>query len=211
LKEMVPGGLLGIKERKDASAGDPAGKAAEVEDDVERQKREEEELQQQLDQMLLDADTKETTAVEEPESKSPPRNATILPDEEEGLPADSGVVGEDDGLQSGPAARLTAVFAALPEAVNREIIDKLAVEFAFLNSKAARKRLIKVSWRCSAVSALIADEAVLIGCPQESNGSVTALCSIHRYSRQVHAGCGRWCGRGGQLKSRFLPPLELTL
>lgn len=53
--------------------------------------------------------------------------------------------GEEDGLQSGPAARLTALFAALPEANNREVVDRLAVEFAFLNSKAARKRLIRVS------------------------------------------------------------------
>lgn len=52
----------------------------------------------------------------------------------------------DDGdpLQSGPAARLSAVFAALPEANNRTVIDKLAVDFAYLNSKAARKRCIKV-------------------------------------------------------------------
>jgi regulator of nonsense transcripts 2 len=35
----------------------------------------------------------------------------------------------------------------MPEAVNREMIDKLAVEFGFLNSKAARKRLIKVGKR----------------------------------------------------------------
>jgi regulator of nonsense transcripts 2 len=53
-------------------------------------------------------------------------------------------VGDDEGLSSGPAARLTALFAALPEANNREVVDKLAVEFAFLNSKAARKRLVKV-------------------------------------------------------------------
>lgn len=51
---------------------------------------------------------------------------------------------EGDPLQSGPAARLTAVFAALPEANNRTVIDKLAVDFAYLNSKAARKRCIKV-------------------------------------------------------------------
>lgn len=51
---------------------------------------------------------------------------------------------EGDPLQSGPAARLSAVFAALPEANNRTVIDKLAVDFAYLNSKAARKRCIKV-------------------------------------------------------------------
>jgi regulator of nonsense transcripts 2 len=55
---------------------------------------------------------------------------------------------EGDPLQSGPAARLTAVFAALPEANNRTVIDKLAVDFAYLNSKAARKRAIKVRLLC---------------------------------------------------------------
>jgi regulator of nonsense transcripts 2 len=53
---------------------------------------------------------------------------------------------EDDGdpLQSGPAARLAAIFASLPEANNRTVIDKLAVDFAHLNSKPARKRCYKV-------------------------------------------------------------------
>lgn len=169
LKEVVPGGLLGIKEKKEAGADESAVKASEVEDDLEKQKREEEELQQQLDQMLLDADTKEAQPIEDSEPKSPPRNATILPDEEEALAADSGVVGEDDGLQSGPAARLTAVFAALPEAVNREIIDKLAIEFAFLNSKAARKRLIKVSCGAREILGLIADQSVPICRTEESD------------------------------------------
>lgn len=54
------------------------------------------------------------------------------------------IMDEGDPLQSGPAARLTAVFAALPEANNRTVIDKLAVDFAYLNSKPARKRCIKV-------------------------------------------------------------------
>lgn len=54
---------------------------------------------------------------------------------------DKGV--ETADLQAGPAARLNAIFAALPEANNRNLIDKLAVDFAFLNSKGARKRCYK--------------------------------------------------------------------
>jgi regulator of nonsense transcripts 2 len=54
---------------------------------------------------------------------------------------------ELDPIQSGPAARLNAIFAALPDASNRTLIDKLAVEFAFLNSKGARKRMYKVRFR----------------------------------------------------------------
>ncbi len=44
----------------------------------------------------------------------------------------------------GPSALLTTLLARLPDATNRSMIDQLAVDFAFLNSKAARKRLIKV-------------------------------------------------------------------
>lgn len=57
--------------------------------------------------------------------------------------ASDGEVDGDADLQVGPAARLNAIFAALPEANNRNVIDRLAVDFAFLNSKGARKRCFK--------------------------------------------------------------------
>lgn len=47
-------------------------------------------------------------------------------------------------LPSGPAAQLTAIFARLPDASSKKAIDDIALEFALLNSKAARKRLVKV-------------------------------------------------------------------
>ncbi|KZT65935.1 ARM repeat-containing protein [Daedalea quercina L-15889] len=43
----------------------------------------------------------------------------------------------------GPSQMLTALLARLPDATNRTMIDQAAVDFAFLNSKAARKRLVK--------------------------------------------------------------------
>lgn len=46
----------------------------------------------------------------------------------------------------GPSQILTALLARLPDATNRTLIDQAAVDFAILNSKAARKRLIKVSF-----------------------------------------------------------------
>ncbi|KAI5477244.1 regulator of nonsense transcripts 2 [Pseudohyphozyma bogoriensis] len=46
-------------------------------------------------------------------------------------------------LPSGPAAQLTALLARLQDASSIASIDAIAVEFAFLNSKAARKRLVK--------------------------------------------------------------------
>lgn len=46
----------------------------------------------------------------------------------------------------GPSQLLTALLTRLPDATNRALIDQAAIDFAFLNSKAARKRLIKVGW-----------------------------------------------------------------
>lgn len=46
---------------------------------------------------------------------------------------------------TGPAAQLTALLARLTDASSKTMIDAIAIEFAFLNSKAARKRLVKVS------------------------------------------------------------------
>ncbi|KAF8483178.1 ARM repeat-containing protein [Gautieria morchelliformis] len=43
----------------------------------------------------------------------------------------------------GPSQLLTALLTRLPDATNRTLIDQAAVDFAFLNSKAARKRLVK--------------------------------------------------------------------
>jgi regulator of nonsense transcripts 2 len=46
----------------------------------------------------------------------------------------------------GPSQLLTALLARLPDATNRALIDQAAVDFALLNSKAARKRLVKVGY-----------------------------------------------------------------
>ena len=169
LKELVPAGLLGIREKAKSTAGAAAGNTAEggddkeingenqvAEDDAEekeeqkKQKAVEEDIKRQLEQLSLQGDEAEGTTTNGKngdEEESEPKAANGQ-EEQTGATAeavDSGIVGEEEGLQSGPAARLTALFAALPEAVNREMVDKLAVEFAFLNSKAARKRLVKVS------------------------------------------------------------------
>ena len=51
----------------------------------------------------------------------------------------------NDGIAPAPAAQLSALFSRLPDMSSRQSIDKAAVEFTFLNSKAARRRLIKVN------------------------------------------------------------------
>ena len=58
---------------------------------------------------------------------------------------------DDDGVEQGnstaaaPSQVLTGIIDRLPDVISREVVDQIAIEFAFINSKAARKRLIKVS------------------------------------------------------------------
>lgn len=144
LKDFVPSSLLGIKnkEKKDGQSQGQDEKAGDVHEemneDEEKQRLVEEDIKRQLEQITLDDAGQNETGVKDEEDDQARIDDPTEPSTE---PI---VVGEEEGLQSGPAARLTALFAAMPEAVNREMIDKLAVEFGFLNSKAARKRLIKV-------------------------------------------------------------------
>ena len=45
----------------------------------------------------------------------------------------------------GPSQLLTTLLVCLLDCTNSTLIDQAAVDFAFLNSKAARKQLVKVS------------------------------------------------------------------
>lgn len=49
----------------------------------------------------------------------------------------------DEQMQAGPAAQLSTLLARLPDSTNRALIDSAAVDFALMNSKAARRRLVK--------------------------------------------------------------------
>lgn len=89
----------------------------------------------------------------------------------------------DPGISAGPAAQLSALFARLTEASSRSSIDTIAVEFAFLNSKAARKRLVKVSTSC------VSTEIRLIGIPLRQ-----ALGSVHRNRPDILPYYGRLVG-----------------
>lgn len=52
-----------------------------------------------------------------------------------------------EGIAPAPAAQLGALLGRLPDLISITSIDKAAIEFAFLNSKAARKRLVQVRTR----------------------------------------------------------------
>jgi regulator of nonsense transcripts 2 len=160
LKEHVPSGLLGIKPTKAKTEGEAAegevngnGQGTEAE---EKNKAQAENLARELEEMLLaESDPTPETATSmsrtasanaQAVAQSPLGSPIKIPGElEEDQPPPAPVAnGDEDTINSGPAARLSALFAALPEASNREMVDKLAIEFAFLNSKAARRRLVKV-------------------------------------------------------------------
>ena len=76
-------------------------------------------------------------------AKALPTSPELGTDEEAKDAAAPSAAPADETLSSGPAAQLGALLARLPEMTNRTMIDSAAVEFAFLNSKAARKRLVK--------------------------------------------------------------------
>jgi len=46
--------------------------------------------------------------------------------------------------KSGTLAQLDSLLSRLPNMINRDLIDQAAVDFCYLNSKASRKKLIKV-------------------------------------------------------------------
>lgn len=135
LRGKVPNALLGVaddekgldvdgakdEEVKEASAEENGEAAARIDDD---------------------------DAAEEPECVSPARSRsaelTVCANREDPV-AKLESAEPDPSIPSGPAAQLNAIFARLPEASSKKSIDDIAVEFAFLNSKAARKRLVKVA------------------------------------------------------------------
>lgn len=127
LAEDVPGTLLGLSNKEKVEEMAPPEPLAEI----------------QLEDIPED-DLAPTSNEEEPIVESVLEGTSRKEDME-----------PEEAIQSGPAARLAAIFAALPEANNRTMVDKLAVDFAFLNSKAARKKcirvrgLLKVQWYSS--------------------------------------------------------------
>ncbi|GAA5860718.1 hypothetical protein JCM1840_001941 [Sporobolomyces johnsonii] len=119
LRGEVPGSVLGVpEEEKGEGEKEKEGEA----DAVEQEAR------------IDDVETDETE-VEKPEEEEDTA--------ENPIEALSAAAGPDPSLPAGPAAQLTALFARLPEASSKAAIDAIALDFAFLNSKAARKRLVK--------------------------------------------------------------------
>jgi hypothetical protein len=83
----------------------------------------------------------------------------------------------------GPSQLLTALLARLPDCTNRTLIDQAIVNFAFLNSKAAQKRLVKVSTAlgCLIVDMLMPNLSVPHTGSENEDGLATALFSACGY------------------------------
>jgi regulator of nonsense transcripts 2 len=125
----------------------------------------------------------DTAAGEDEEGTDEHPNTNLAKDEEDG-----------DPLQSGPAARLAAIFASLPEANNRTVIDKLAVDFAHLNSKPARKRCYKVSaFACQQTLVLTEwHRTVSRQCTSNPDRFTAPLFKVRCHTQQIHARHRYW-------------------
>lgn len=131
LKDFVPKSILGVEEGegKDQESEESKEKRNERhEQDREYIKKLEEELEKLAEGGLP------STSQDEDEDEAP----TPVP----GTPRATTPPLSSQAPQ-GPSQRLTALLIQLPDATNRELIDQAAIDFAFLNSKAARKRLVK--------------------------------------------------------------------
>ncbi|KAF5321012.1 hypothetical protein D9619_001892 [Psilocybe cf. subviscida] len=132
LKDFVPSSVLGVE----VAAEGEDSKEAEQER-VDREKEEVRKLEEELENLSVNdgqgTNSKDSDALEEddiptptpgtPRAQSPPLSPQLAP--------------------QGPSQLLTALLVRLPDATNRALIDQAAIDFAFLNSKAARKRLVK--------------------------------------------------------------------
>lgn len=76
-------------------------------------------------------------------SKGAPRAEIETKSPSLGAAADLDNEKDEGSLNAGPAAQLNAFLARLPELSSRAMMDSAAVDFAFLNNKAARRRLVK--------------------------------------------------------------------
>ncbi|THH26707.1 hypothetical protein EUX98_g7481 [Antrodiella citrinella] len=173
LKDYVPKGVLGLEEGKsDTDAAEDKDERDRKEENEKNEKARAEEEVRKLEEELANLEAAEESKEEakivdradvlSPDSEG--RTADLPPEEDDDeyvslqmtvyfdIDLDASVLTPMAGtpkssspllVPQGPSQLLTALLARLPDATNRVLIDQAAVEFAFLNSKAARKRLVK--------------------------------------------------------------------
>lgn len=141
LREVVPKSILGVEDGKDE-------KEEKGDEEVERARKAEEEEVRKLEEELAGLKDKEhevtkTNGIngDETEAEDDMDDGTDTP--VPGTPKEGSRPTTPNLAPQGPSQLLTALLARLPDCTNRSLIDQAALEFAFLNSKAARKRLVK--------------------------------------------------------------------
>ncbi|KAI0779890.1 ARM repeat-containing protein [Fomes fomentarius] len=138
LKDYVPRSVLGLEGDSDEDGDD--GKERErkekerVEEEVRKLEEELAEMKISSDGVIINGHGEEVGAGDD--------NTDDVPTPTPGTPKES-PSNTPQLAPQGPSQLLTALLARLPDATNRTFIDQAAVDFAFLNSKAARKRLVK--------------------------------------------------------------------
>ncbi|KAI0666624.1 ARM repeat-containing protein [Trametes maxima] len=144
LKDYVPRSVLGLESDADLHTSDGEEKERMEKEMVEEEFRK---LEEELAEMKIDEDgqaagdetgKKRQGAADEGADV----DADDAPTPTTGTPKES-PSNTPQLAPQGPSQLLTALLARLPDATNRSMIDQAAVDFAFLNSKAARKRLVK--------------------------------------------------------------------
>lgn len=193
LKDFVPRSVLGIEseDKEDKEVTEEREKAEKEKADAEVKK-----LEKELEDLKLDGDrangSKDSTSEVEEHEEEPDGCvyhfssrlkcdlmllSTITPTPMSPAKPSSPPLSPQLTPQ-GPSQLLTALLARLPDATNRAMIDQAAIDFAFLNSKAARKRLVKVSKQAS-VWHKIADSSIVFGRSTKESGRLTSsLCKV---------------------------------
>ncbi|KAH0827963.1 ARM repeat-containing protein [Lanmaoa asiatica] len=141
LKDFAPKSVLGIEseEETDKAADEEREKAEKERAEVEAKK-----LEQELEGLKANVNTHTNGTFhpgDGPDSPNDDEDGAVTPTPTSPRPSTPPL--SPQLAPPGPSQLLTALLARLPDATNRAMIDQAAVDFAFLNSKAARKRLIK--------------------------------------------------------------------
>ncbi|KAI0824048.1 ARM repeat-containing protein [Trametes gibbosa] len=140
LKDYVPRSVLGLEGETESEDVDGKEKERRAKEMVEEEFRR---LEEELAEMKIDENGH--IAGGEPgkqDNETDEEDADDVPTPTPGTPRESPTSTPQLAPQ-GPSQLLTALLARLPDATNRSLIDQAAVDFAFLNSKAARKRLVR--------------------------------------------------------------------
>jgi regulator of nonsense transcripts 2 len=131
LADFLPRNALGIQ------ASDTADEDSKTNE--ESRKNEEAELLEKLNQEIADLENESKASQDRYEAMATGSSTSPRP----GSPATESVEPENTAAAA-PSQIVTNILNRLSDINNRESTDQVAIDFAFVNSKAARKRLVKV-------------------------------------------------------------------